>query len=419
MTGVQTCALPISGTSDIAITKEGSVIAYGMIPIAGDEITEKIAHTYLVDFKTAENIKQRLSDNNMVVFSDIIGIPHEVPVKDVIAVIEEEIDQLASEIARKITELNGEKSPNAIFCVGGGSQTPHMTQILADKLSVPLERVAIRSSEHAVAVIDEKKQVQGPESITPLGICLTTMEKKTNDFIGVKVNNKRVKLLHTRVLTVADAAIAIGLDHTQIISVRGKTLMFKLNGERTRIKGEAGSQPRIVCNNKEVTLDESISEGDELTIYPAQNGEGGQVSIVELVDELGLADKRVEVTANGKIIDLTYKIQTGDDIIIKAQTEPLLDALEDHEKPDNEAQQPNQESAEAQEKVIHVTVNEQAIAIPWKENLVFVTVFDFIDFDLSSPKGNIVLKLNGKRASYTDILTDGDQIDIYWDETII
>ena len=47
-----------AGTSDISITKDGSIIAFGMIPYAGDEITEYIAKKYLVDFNAAEKIKQ-------------------------------------------------------------------------------------------------------------------------------------------------------------------------------------------------------------------------------------------------------------------------------------------------------------------------------------------------------------------------
>src|SRR5690606_22252797 len=43
-----------AGTSDIAVTKSGTVIAYDMVPIAGDEVTEAIAHNFLVDFNTAE-----------------------------------------------------------------------------------------------------------------------------------------------------------------------------------------------------------------------------------------------------------------------------------------------------------------------------------------------------------------------------
>ena len=46
-----------AGTSDICLTKDGCIIAYGMIPCAGDEITECIAKTYLVDFNTAKRLK--------------------------------------------------------------------------------------------------------------------------------------------------------------------------------------------------------------------------------------------------------------------------------------------------------------------------------------------------------------------------
>ena len=38
--------------------------------------------------------------------------------------------------------------------------------------------------------------------------------------------------------------------------------------------------------------------------------------------------------------------------------------------------------------------------------MMFVQIFSYIDFDLSEPKGNIVLKLNGKDAAYTDIVNN-------------
>lgn len=47
-----------AGTSDISITKDGSIIAFGMIPMAGDALTETIARHCLVDFGTAEQIKK-------------------------------------------------------------------------------------------------------------------------------------------------------------------------------------------------------------------------------------------------------------------------------------------------------------------------------------------------------------------------
>ena len=47
-----------AGTSDISITNDGCILAYGMIPIAGDVLTEVIARHCLVDFATAEQIKR-------------------------------------------------------------------------------------------------------------------------------------------------------------------------------------------------------------------------------------------------------------------------------------------------------------------------------------------------------------------------
>ena len=62
-----------AGTSDISIVKDGSIIAFGMIPLAGDEITEAIAKKYLVDFETAEQIKKTTAKNKASAFKNIMG----------------------------------------------------------------------------------------------------------------------------------------------------------------------------------------------------------------------------------------------------------------------------------------------------------------------------------------------------------
>jgi len=43
-----------AGTSDLALSKDGVVCAYGMVPEAGDEITECICGQFVVDFKVGE-----------------------------------------------------------------------------------------------------------------------------------------------------------------------------------------------------------------------------------------------------------------------------------------------------------------------------------------------------------------------------
>ena len=137
-----------AGTSDIAITKEGAVIGYGMIPIAGDEITEHIVHKYLVDFQTAEKIKFQIGKVKEIHFSDILGLPQMVTSEEIIEYLENHINHLAEEISTKVYEINGNKAPNAVFCVGGGSQIIALTEKIAQILKIPKEELLFEEEGH-------------------------------------------------------------------------------------------------------------------------------------------------------------------------------------------------------------------------------------------------------------------------------
>ena len=52
-----------------------------------------------------------------------------------------------------------------------------------------------------------------------------------------------------------------------------------------------------------------------------------------------------------------------------------------------------------------------------KKNYVFVDVFDYIDFDLRNPAGrSVITKVNGMDAAYMQPISDGDELEIYWDK---
>ena len=105
-----------AGTSDVAITKNGSVIAYGMVPQAGDEITEAISQRFLLDFNVAEHIKREAADGNEVEFDDILGMHYKLKPKDIIEPILPNIEKLAEAIDSHqvyISEIeNGKKIPS-------------------------------------------------------------------------------------------------------------------------------------------------------------------------------------------------------------------------------------------------------------------------------------------------------------------
>ena len=43
-----------------------------------------------------------------------------------------------------------------------------------------------------------------------------------------------------------------------------------------------------------------------------------------------------------------------------------------------------------------------------------IDIFDYIDFDLTKPKGSINITLNGENTPYTASIKDGDVIEVFW-----
>ena len=81
------------------------------------------------------------------------------------------------------------------------------------------------------------------------------------------------------------------------------------------------------------------------------------------------------------------------------------------------ADAPVQKPAEPESKELHIIANNQEITLSGKEEYVFVDIFDYIDFDLSASHGRaIVTLINGMDAQYTQVLQDGDKIEVYWRE---
>ena len=51
-----------------------------------------------------------------------------------------------------------------------------------------------------------------------------------------------------------------------------------------------------------------------------------------------------------------------------------------------------------------------------KVQYLIVDIFEYIDFDLTVPKGIINLNLNGEKAPYTANIKDGDIIEVFWSD---
>lgn len=202
-----------AGTSDISLTKDGSITAYGMIQLAGDELTELIVQNYLVDFKMAEYIKRASTTEDAdeeIEYTDIMLIKHKIKAEEVWKLTEDIVDKITTDVANKIKELNGNQTVSAAFVVGGGGKIHGFTTMLADKLELPYERVALRGEEVLQEVTFEQPDIKkDPLLVTPIGICLNYFDQK-NSFIMVHFNGERIKLYDNNHLTIVDAAVQAG-----------------------------------------------------------------------------------------------------------------------------------------------------------------------------------------------------------------
>ena len=315
-----------AGTSDISITREGTITAYGMIPVAGDSLTEVLVQHCLVDFDTAENIKRRADREESVDYVDIMGLPQTITAQEVKDVLSGHVNEMTEQVASCIRELNGDKAVSAVFVVGGGGIIPGYTESLARQLGIPAERVAIRGQEVMQSVVFENENPRNDSlMVTPIGICLSYYQQ-SNSFIFVDFNGKHVKLYDNGKLTVADAAVQCELVNEDLFPKRGTALTFKVNGKTRIIRGTPGEAAVIRVNGETADIYSQVHNGDRIQVTTSTAGEAASMELGRLpemseklrvcVNDMGIDLPRTALV-NGKLENEFYSIQENDDINVK------------------------------------------------------------------------------------------------------
>jgi cell division protein FtsA len=316
-----------AGTSDICVTKDGYVMAYGMIPYAGDEITEAIAKGCLVDFNAAEKIKVQASKKKgAITYKDIMGLQHKVQPAEIFQYADEVMDRVAQETARKIKEINGDKPTSAVFLVGGGGKMAGYSDKLARELGIPAERVAVRGEE-VLSSVDFNVAGFKKDSlyVTPVGICTSYYSQK-NNFIFITVNGSRLKMYDNNHLTLVDAVMQVGFPNESLFPRRGEALEFTVNGKARLVRGQFGEGAVVKLNGKEANLNARIVKNDVIEVEKSTVGKAGEQSISQLPEynsslDFMVNDKKISCPrfayVNGELKSPFYDIQQGDSIVME------------------------------------------------------------------------------------------------------
>ncbi|MCG7335546.1 rod shape-determining protein [Sporosarcina sp. ACRSM] len=324
-----------AGTSDIAITDSNTVVAYGMVPIAGDEITEALSNHYLLDFPLAEQAKRSLSSGSDIVVTDILGFEQIVPSNEVISIIQPAIQRLAQSISNEIKRLNGGQSPKAVMVVGGGSLTPTLMKELSACLELPENRVAIRGLDALTNVTLATDIPSSPELVTPIGIAIAARRAPIH-YMSVTVNDKTIRLFELKEMTVSDALLAANVKARQLYGRPGLGMSISVNDHDLIIPGEHGTPSIMRVNGQIANTKDRIADGDCIELLPGKEGRHASATLADVVKGSGTIDVTIdevpltlepEITINGVIQPLETMLQDRDKIIIQEQ-HTLAAALE-------------------------------------------------------------------------------------------
>ena len=485
-----------AGTSDIAISSKDSISAYGMVPTAGDEVTEIVAQAYLVDFNTAEKIKKECSGKHKIKYIDVLGFENEIEPEEVLKIINPVVVKISEEIGNKIIELNGGKAPNAVFLVGGGAHTPFLKENIAKILNLPIQRVAIKGRDSIVDCICNGEL--GSIGVTVLGIALVSIKKLGHDFVDVTINDQLISLFNAHKHTVMDVMVQAGINPKVLIGKNGKNMRFTVNGIKRVAFGTLAKGAEIKINNLLSNIDSEVKEGDIIEVIFSKDGKNAEPRVMDFVkniesisfylqdiiqniepvpfingdralmntiikedDDINIEfpttikeyvkyfhDSSQDSTfiMDNKELLSDYVIQEGDRIYIShVEDKNTRDTEEEqkekrehleceiHKEAQSELKVVNDEyvhtkdvnnklDGEVQSKLeieiaeVKVEVNKKVITLKDKDKYVFVDIFNYVEFDLSQSKGNLILMLNGSKASYYQPLNNGDVIEIYWEK---
>ncbi|MCI8478150.1 MAG: hypothetical protein HFE97_07355 [Oscillospiraceae bacterium] len=428
-------------------------------------MTEAVMRALLVDFKTAEAIKQQiLPDGADIQFTDILGIKQSITCEELINIIQESMRQLSNEIAKQILAIN-DGPPSALFLAGGGSKLYGLRKRMAECLEMDERRVAIAGNNFEKSAFSEELDLENPEYATPLGIAVSAGMGLINDSYVVLLNGQPAKLFRNGLLTLRDILLMNGYTYGDILGKTGRGLTVTLNGKRLVFRGEPATPSVLKVNGEEAPITTVVHAGDQITFTPAKPGMDVQKTPKELLRE----DFNGRVFINGEEAALDTPLNQGDTILTlngrdavppkapppppqpvpvipaapvrhtarqaavsTAQTQPAAPSAQSVVPPVNQVQsappadpvqsvvQPTAPPAAPVQSAllrgIQVVLNGTSLVLPPKQDgmpyyLMDLLQFSGLDFDhLERP---VVLKVNGQEGRFQDILRNRDTVDIH------
>ncbi len=396
-----------AGTTDIALCRDGSVVGYTMATVAGDEVTEAIMRTFLVDFKTAEQVKRSIgSSDELIRCRNILGQEERIAVSEVVQAIQGPMDKLADAIAKQILSVN-DNIPSAVFLAGGGSKLAGLREKVADKLEMDEKRVAIAGNNFALSVFSDSLELEKPEYATPLGIAISAGLGLLNDSYVVTLNGQSAKLFRNGMLTLRDILLMNGYSYGDMVGKTGRSLSITVDGKRMVFRGEPAIPAVLQVNDEESSLSAVIHAGDHIRFVPARHGRPAGRTVAELLGP----DFCGKVMVNNAPASMDTKLCQGDVVLTLRQAS--------RPAPRQEGVRPGTPSAPAKPAdrsgEVRITLNGDPLTLPAKENggpYYLMDLLEYSGIDFEHLDRNVRLEVNGVEQGFQYKLKGQDSVSI-------
>jgi len=457
-----------AGTSDIAITRNGSAASFAMVPYAGDKVTERLCDRYLTDFKTGEQIKREMLVNKgEIAYIDFFGRGATVSFQDAYVTILPVLKEMARRIADVILSGN-QRHPSAVMVVGGGCRLPQFEKHLAEALDMGADRIVICDRRAIAGIRCDLDILTGSDAITPLGIALHGMraDGAGERYYTIRLNGKPVRASEGENYTVSDVLDAASYDRAKLTARNGLPLHFYLNGKPETAEGGAGVQSEIRVNGNTAGLETAVNPEDDVTVKDARDGFDARVYVSDFSPraEVGtVACSGVDyyiapkASVNGNECALSAEIREGDRVELTIKTTVGMFVAEympemsgadyyvdgvcvdgAHElAPGNELSfvlnapdgpglaQPEPEDSEPADfepatpappsPSFPLDINGEYVSVHIEPATpLLVDAFNYVAIDRPDGPGRLFLRLNGLPARLTDRIAPDDKIVIKW-----
>ena len=415
-----------AGTSDIAVCRDGGVTGYTMATVAGDEITEALMKNYLVDFNTAEQIKMNYAEHETVTFTNILGTEETVKRESIVQVLKVPVDNLSSEIVRRVEELNN-GAPSAVFLAGGGSKLAGLKEAVAEKFNMDKKRVAIAGGNFKLSAFSDKYDLNSPEYATPLGIAVSSGLRLLHDSLQILLNGKPAKIFKSGTLKVIDVLMMNGYVYGHILGHSGKNVTVTVDGQKKVFYGERAVPAILKLNGTDASISDVVQAGDRVDFTPAVSGQDAQPAAADVMAE-GFTPEDWDIYVNGEKVSPETLLRNGDEISFRKRPEDyrgseLPQSMEQTPKNMQDFQEMKSEESEAVSDApsfgIHVTLNDKPLSLPAKDSgepVYLMDLLEYSDLDFDNLNTSVSLRVNGEESNFLQEIKNRDIIEIKCDE---